>query len=84
MKIIILSTLLSLFAFLNIAQAAEKIVYKYKKYEQFDLGNLQIKGIILAPGDISVKEHKRKKFKIKLFERENFNDFVREDIDDLR
>ena len=40
----------------------EKISYKYKKYERFDLGNLEIKGSVVAPGDLSVRERERKQF----------------------
>ncbi|MBL6988659.1 MAG: hypothetical protein ISR65_02730 [Bacteriovoracaceae bacterium] len=59
----------------------EKIIYKYKKYERFDLGNLQIKGKIIAPGDLSIKDRKHMKLRRKLYEKDNFN---KECITDVR
>ena len=42
--------------------AKKKVVYKYKEYEKFDLGDMEIKGEVVAPGDLSIKERRRKKF----------------------
>ncbi|MCR9204306.1 MAG: hypothetical protein NXH75_07005 [Halobacteriovoraceae bacterium] len=61
-----------------------KVIIKYKQYESFDLGNLEIKGKIIAPGDLSVKERQRKRFSRPLFERDEFDPEVREDIQNLR
>lgn len=61
-----------------------KVVIKYKQYESFDLGNLEIKGKIIAPGDLSVKERQRKRFSRPLFERDEFDPEVRGDIQNLR
>jgi len=61
-----------------------KIIYKYKKYEKFDLGNLEIKGRIIAPGDLTVKERKRKIFNRKLYNRLDFDSEVKRDLQDLR
>ena len=61
----------------------EKVVIKYKKYESFDLGDLEIEGKLLVPGDLSIKEYQRKKFKRKLFERRNFDPEMRRDIKNL-
>lgn len=68
------------------AQAKKKknVVIKYKQYESFDLGNLEIKGKIIAPGDMSVKERQRKRFSRPLFERDDFDPEVRRDIQNLR
>ena len=60
------------------------IIIKYKQYESFDLGNLEIKGKIIAPGDLSVKERQRKRFSRALFERDHFDPEVRKDIQNLR
>ena len=62
----------------------EKVVYKYKQYEKFDLGDLEIKGSIIAPGDLSVKERRRKIFKRKLFKRKDFDSFIERDIKFIR
>lgn len=57
---------------------------EYKKYEEIDLGNLEVRGQIIAPGDLSVSERSRKKFTRNLFERYNFNPEVKKDIENLR
>ncbi len=62
----------------------KNVVIKYKQYESFDLGNLEIEGKIIAPGDLSVKERSRRTFTRALFEREQFDPEVRADIQNLR
>lgn len=57
---------------------------EYKQYESFDLGNLEIEGKIIAPGDLSVQQRDRKRFNRNLFERFDFNPEVKEDIYHLR
>lgn len=57
---------------------------EYKQYESFDLGNLEIEGKIIAPGDLSVQQRDRKRFNRDLFERFNFNPEIKEDIYHLR
>ena len=64
--------------------AKENVVVEYKKYESFDLGNLEVKGQILAPGDLSVKERDRKIFERPLYERMNFDKESDLDIKNLR
>lgn len=61
-----------------------KVIYQYKKYEKFDLGNLEVKGQLIAPGDISVRERERKRFELDLYTRKNFDTFQRKDVDSLR
>ncbi len=61
-----------------------KVIYQYKKYEKFDLGNLEVKGQLIAPGDISVRERERKRFEIDLYTRKNFDTFQKKDVDSLR
>ncbi len=82
---IIITTFITLSA---VAQGNKKsgknVVIKYKKYESFDLGNLEIEGKIIAPGDLSVKERSRRTFIRALFEREQFDPEVRNDIQNLR
>lgn len=65
-------------------QADEKVIYQYKKYEKFDLGNLEVKGNLIAPGDISVRERERRKFEMDLFNRQDFDSFAKKDIESLR
>ena len=59
----------------------DKIIYQYKKYEKFDLGDLEIKGDILAPGDLSVNQRGRREFTRKLYDK---SDFDRESLDDAQ
>lgn len=67
-----------------LASSKEKTIYKYKQYEKFDLGDLEIKGSIIAPGDLSIKERRRKIFKRRLFMRRDFDDLVISDIKYIR
>ncbi|MBI2520076.1 MAG: hypothetical protein HYV97_06655 [Bdellovibrio sp.] len=77
------------FCQISIAVAAEatrpvKINYQYKKYEHFDLGDLEVQGNLVAPGDLSVKEQGAHLMDRKLFIRANFDGEMRRDILDLR
>jgi len=75
--------LLILFSSTLIAQD-KKVIYKYKEYEKFDLGDLEIKGSVIAPGDISVKERRRKVFERDLLKRDDFDKKIIEEIKFLR
>lgn len=67
------------------AQKADKdVIVKYKEYESFDLGSLEIKGTVMAPGDLSVRERERKVFAAGLYDRPDFNQELEEDIRNLR
>jgi hypothetical protein len=61
-----------------------KVIYEYKKYEKFDLGNLEVKGELIAPGDISVRERERRTFRLELFTRKNFDEQSAHDMKSLR
>ncbi len=82
MKTLLTCTLGLLFA--AAAGAQEKTIYQYKKYEKFDLGNLEVQGQLIAPGDISVRDRERKRFELDLFNRKEFDDFIKKDVDSLR
>ncbi len=58
-------------------------LYEYKKYERFDLGDLEVRGELLAPGDISVQERDRQRFEVDLYERKDSLDLARQDVDSL-
>jgi hypothetical protein len=73
-----------LFVALPVFSNEQKVIYEYKKYEKFDLGNLEVKGQIIAPGDISVRERERRRFELDLFNRRNFDGFLRKDLESLR
>jgi hypothetical protein len=83
MKIIII--ILSFFISQGIkAEVKEQVIYEYKKYEKFDLGNLEVKGELIAPGDISVRERDRKRFSSDFYVRDSFKPQILEDIKNLR
>jgi hypothetical protein len=79
-----LITLMTLSFFVEAFGAEEKVIYQYKKYEKFDLGNLEVKGQLIAPGDISVRERERKRFELDLYTRKDFDPFIKKDIETLR
>lgn len=84
MKYIVIAICLT-FTIKCFAQATDKdVIVKYKEYESFDLGSLEIKGTVLAPGDLSVRERQRKVFAAGLYDRPNFNQEIEEDIRNLR
>jgi len=80
----IITLLLSLYVIGEAQGQDQKIIYQYKKYEKFDLGNLEVKGQLIAPGDISVRERDRKRFELDLYTRKDFDLFIKKDIESLR
>lgn len=77
--------LTALFSFSVFAQDEKKnIVYKYKEYEVIDLGSLEIKGQIMAPGDLTVNERERQTFKRSLLEKQNYDFENKREIENLR
>jgi hypothetical protein len=64
--------------------AEEKVIYKYQQRQRVDLGDLEIKGKVLAPGDITVTDRDRKRFRRDLYDRRDFNEKVRLNILDMR
>ncbi len=80
----ILSLLLGLSFMTSTFAQDEKVIYQYRKYERFDLGHLEVKGNLIAPGDISVRDRERKRFQVELYTRKEFDPFIRKDIESLR
>jgi hypothetical protein len=72
------------FFLISFSYGNEKLIYQYKKYEKFDLGNLEVKGQLVAPGDISVRDRERRRFELELFSRKDFEDLVKRDVESLR
>ncbi|MBY0414722.1 MAG: hypothetical protein K2Q18_11175 [Bdellovibrionales bacterium] len=69
----------------TLAQEEKKnVIYKYKEYEVIDLGSLEIKGQIMAPGDLTVTERERQTFKRSLLEKNNFDFEDKREIENLR
>jgi hypothetical protein len=55
--------------------AQDNIKYEFKKYEKFDLGDMSVKGDLIAPGDLSVRERAIRTPALQIYERENFENF---------
>ena len=66
------------------AYCEENVIYQYKKYEKFDLGDLEVKGQLVAPGDLSVRERDRRRFELDLYNRADFDPMIKHDIKTLR
>jgi hypothetical protein len=74
-----------IFFFISLqALSAEKIIIEYKKYQRVDLGELEIKGDLVSPGDLSVKERERKQNELYFFERADFDDLIDSDFNSIR
>ncbi len=84
MKVKNIFIILLLFFVSSIVIAKRKVIFKYKSKEVIDLGNLEIKGSVIAPGDISIKQRRRKKFDQNLLEMPDFDRECKEDIENLR
>ena len=85
MKIVTITLLTFILSTGLMAQDEKKnVVYKYKEYEAIDLGALEIKGQIMAPGDLTVNERERQTFKRSLLEKNNFDFENRREIENLR
>lgn len=79
-------TMLTLILFsINAVKSQDtKIIYQYKKYEKVDLGDLEVKGNVLAPGDITIMERDRARFQRELFDKPDFDQEMRFTILNLR
>ena len=85
MKILAISLITILLSSGSMAQEEKKnVIYKYKEYEAIDLGALEIKGQIMAPGDLTVNERERQPFKRSLLEKNNYDFENRREIENLR
>lgn len=80
----ILAYILGLYMMSDAWGQEQQVIYQYKKYEKFDLGNLEVKGQLIAPGDISVRERERKRFELDLYTRKDFDAFIKKDVESLR
>lgn len=78
------SKLLILYLILGITYAKENIIYKYKQYEKFDLGDMEIKGELIAPGDLTVKERSNRFLNRKLYKRKEYSKELIYDIKYMR
>lgn len=83
-KILLITLVLSLPAMAQEGSDNKNIIYKYKEHEVIDLGSLEIKGQIMAPGDITVNERKRQTFNRELLEKQNYDFENIREIENLR
>lgn len=83
-SLIFLFIVMSVQVFGQDAPADPSVNYEYKKYQKFDLGNLSIKGNILTPGDVSVRDRLPSSITHDVYDRKNFNDHMDKDIQDIR
>ncbi len=79
-KLLLVALMLTSFS----ALAEENVIYQYKKYEKFDLGDLEVKGQLIAPGDLSVRERERRRFELDLYNRTDFDPNIKHDLQTLR
>ena len=84
MSKIFIVIIIQLFSISLFAEEKKNTVYKYKEYEVVDLGSMEIKGQIVAPGDLTVNDRERKVFKRSLLEKENYDFENRREIENLR
>lgn len=82
MKIIFI--VLTLYSTVTRCEEKKNTVYKYKEYEVIDLGSMEVKGQIIAPGDLTVNERERTVFKRSLLEKNNFDFENKREIENLR
>jgi len=71
MKKLLLFLIIS-FSFNSALAQKKKVKYEYKKYEKFDFETLKISGDKSSPGDLSISNRFRKKFKNKIPKKPNF------------
>lgn len=76
--------LLSLLNFSHAFSEENKKTYQYKQFEVIDLGAMEIKGQIMAPGDLTITERKQTVFRRDLLEKVNFDYENRREIENLR
>ncbi len=81
---LIIFTILSIGLFSSNSFGKETVIIKYKKYEKFDLGELEIKGSIIAPGDLSTSNLDVRKFSLQIYERKKFDDHMATQLRSLR
>lgn len=76
--------ILILFSLNIFGRPKERIIYKYKKFQEFDLEYLDVKGEIEAPSSLSLDSRFRRKFKNKLPLRRSFNPEIRRSVEVIR
>ncbi len=83
-KIFLIMLILSITTQICLSEEKKQVVYKYKDYESIDLGSFDIKGELIAPGDLTVNDRERKVFTRSLLEKQNFDFENKREIENLR
>ena len=68
----------------SFGQGKGEIIYKYKKFQEFDMEDLSITGESGALGDLSSDSRFQRAFKNKLPLRKNFNPELRRSVEVIR
>ena len=86
MRILLIVLLLCQVSFSAESSKPAKVNYQYKKYEHFDLGDLEVQGNLIAPGDlsVSVKDQGAHRMDRNVWIRTDFDNEMRRDVLDLR
>lgn len=79
-----LITILILFNMSGYAQNNKKIIYKYRKYQEFDLETLGVDGQIDDSDSLSSDSSFQQNFKNRLPLKRNFNSEIRHSIEGIR
>ena len=66
------------------SQGKGKIIYKYKKFQEFDMEDLNVGGDLGSPGDLTSESRFQREFKNKLPLRRNFNPELRRSVEVIR
>jgi hypothetical protein len=82
--IILTISLVTLSSYADDETTSKKTIFKYKEYEVIDLGSLEVKGQLVAPGDLTVNERARAVFQRSLLEKNNFDFENKREIENLR
>ena len=86
MKRIITAALFILLSQASFGQKSvnDKVIYKYKKFEKFNLDEISVDGELGAPGEITVSSRYLRQFKNKLPSKPNFHLEMMKGLDRIR
>ncbi|AYF43299.1 MULTISPECIES: hypothetical protein [Halobacteriovorax] len=86
MKRIITTALFILLSQASFGQKSvnDKVIYKYKKFEKFNLDEISVDGELGAPGEITVSSRYLRQFKNKLPSKPNFHLEMMKGLDRIR
>ena len=71
-KIIFILVLIQVSTFSK-SKVKEKVIYKYKKFEEINLDEINVDGELGAPGEITISRRYLKRFKNRLPSKPNFD-----------